>query len=205
MKVGFILECQLGGCDAIIYKSIAQKLCAKLQIEKPETLINKKRVIDEGPSVAQTLIDDINCDYVFFIWDRKPRWKDDLGNCNTDTVTLTAELTRLGVNLAKIKFACIDEELESWLIADARGFNAWIQSKTTHALTLLTDNKTRAEQSSPKDRIRNYLRTNYGKWNYNDTKDNVEIFNCLPSLDRARNWNPSFNSLCQAIEQICLE
>jgi hypothetical protein len=203
MKAGLILECQTGGTDSIIYSKVFQKLCAQLTIEKPQTLVNKKRLLEEGPAVAQTLIDFDECDYVFFIWDRKPRWADDLGNCNTDEATLITELTKLNVDLTKVKFACIDEELESWLIADARGFNAWIQSKTTHALRAMDDNKRRAEQSKPKDRIRNYLRANYPAWTYNDSKDDIEIFNNLPSLDRARNWNDSFDNLCQMIEVIC--
>lgn len=205
VKIGLILECQSGGADSTVYPHVINRLCANLRIEKAATLVDKKRLIYEGPAVAQGLIDIDKCDYVFFIWDRKPRWDDKLGNCQTDSDKITASLQHLGVDLNKIVLCCIDEELESWLMCDSRGFMSWIRSKTNHPLPEIGDLKTRAEQSSPKNRIRSYLRSNFGAWKYDDINDNIKIVEHLPDFDRVAKWNNSFAFLKQRIEAICLD
>lgn len=202
MKVGFILECRPGGPDASVYKYVAEKLCPSLVIEKPQTMVNKPRLMEEGPVVAQTLLES-GCEYVFIIWDKKPRWDDPLGNCYTDREALTHSLTLLEVDITKVFLCCIDQMLESWLIADSRGFMSWIRSKTTHALPGIGDHKTSAKQASPKDRITNYLENHYNKWKYNDYQDNIEIVKRLPDFDRAARWNDSFRFLKESIEEIC--
>ena len=56
MKVGFILECRPGGPDVSVYRYVAEKLCPSIVIEKPQTMVNKPRLMEEGPVVAQTLL-----------------------------------------------------------------------------------------------------------------------------------------------------
>lgn len=202
MKAGLILECRTGGPDAIIYKYVANEICKKLKIEKPETLVNKKRLIEEAPIVTETLIES-GCDYVFIIWDRKPRWEDKAGNCITDKATLTKGMNALGLDLSKIFLCCIDEMLESWLIADKRGVNNWIKSKTTHALPDFGDHKDKANQTAPKDRIKNYLKQHFNKWKFNDYDDNIDIVKALPDFNRAARWNDSFRYFLECVEQIC--
>jgi hypothetical protein len=203
MKVGLILECQPGGADSTVYPYVIKRICNKLNIEKAETLVHKKRLINEGPEVAQGLIEIDKCDYVFFIWDRKPRWEDKLGNCQTDSDKITASLNRLGVDMNKIGLCCIDEELESWIICDSRGFMEWIRSKTNHPLPEIGDHKKKTEQSTPKNRIKNYLKNYYPTWNYNDIKDNIKIVERLPDFERAARWNTSFGFLKERVEAIC--
>src|SRR3978361_328893 len=137
MKIGMILECQPAGPDAAVYPYVAKELCEDLEIEKPETLINKQRLMNEAPEVAQTLLQS-GCDLVFIIWDKKPRWGEG-GNCETDTAALTPALTQLGVKMPRIRLCCIDEMMESWIIADSWGFMSWIRSKTNHALPNIGD------------------------------------------------------------------
>jgi hypothetical protein len=201
MKIGFILECQPGGSDATVYKYVAQRLCPALEIEKPQTLINKPGVFNEGPAVIQTLLAG-GCDYVFVIWDRKPRFLLP-GNCQTDIQTFTDSLNQLNINTAQVVICCIDEMLESWLIADGRGFDRWLQLKTTHRLANFGDHQSRAEQSDPKNRIRSFLRDNYGVWKYNESEDNLEIVKHLPDFNRAARLNDSFRAFKEKIEEIC--
>jgi hypothetical protein len=201
MKIGLILECRPGGPDADVYKYVAERLCKKFEIDKPKTLIDKKSLIQEAPEVAQTLIAD-GCQHVFIIWDKKPRWGDG-GDCTTDNAALTNGLNQLGVNMNQIKLCCIDEMMESWLIADSRGFMAWIRSKTNHKLPEIGDHKTKAEQTSPKDRIKNYLKANYGKWKYNDYDDNLHIVKNFPDFDRTANRNTSFKFFKESVQLIC--
>lgn len=201
MKVGFILECTLGGPDAVIYPYVAAQLCNALEIEKPETLKDKKSLLKEAPLVTQTLFES-GCDKVFIIWDRIPRWGIG-GNCESDKEKLMKELTNLKVNTANVYFCCIEEMLESWLIADGDGVTNWINSKTTHKIKPFPDHKNIQAQSSPKEKISAYLKANFGKWKYNDYTDNFGILKHLPSYDKAAKWNPSFAEFVDSINQIC--
>src|SRR5947209_3667350 len=100
MKVGFILECKLNGPDAVIYPYLARKFCPSIEIEKPKTLNNKAFVMSDGPEVAKTLLDN-GCDYVFFIWDRLPKFNG-TGRCEDDKAKVEAGLKLLKVNQEKV-------------------------------------------------------------------------------------------------------
>ena len=204
MKIGMILECSLSGPDVAVYKYVANKLCPTLEIAKPITKGDKKTLIAEAALEAKTLL-DTGCNKVFIIWDRMPRWKEDVkGNCETDQAALAKSLEQLGVNLKHIYLCCIDEMMESWLIADSRGFMTWIRSKTDHKLKDIGDRKAKDEQTSPKQRIENYLRDNYGKWKYCDYNDNLPIVKNLPDFERVSSYNSSFRYFKESIERICV-
>jgi hypothetical protein len=201
MKIGFILECTLGGPDAVIYPYVAKRLCDALEIEKPETLKDKKSLIQEAPLVAQTLLEN-GCDKVFIIWDRIPRWNIP-GNCETDKEQIAEGLNNLEVPPVQVFLCCIDEMLESWLIADGDGITKWINSKTTHKIKAFPDHKTKQDQAAPKDRIKNYLRDNFNKWKYNDFEDNIDIIKSLSDYKKAAKLNPSFGEFVQLVNEIC--
>src|SRR4051794_5793561 len=100
MKIGFVLECSPKGPDADIYPWLAIRFCPELEIVKPETLLNKYRVMNEAPLVAQTLLND-GCDYVFIIWDRMPKWGG-TGKCEEHISSLEDGIIQLGVNRERI-------------------------------------------------------------------------------------------------------
>src|ERR1700736_6385447 len=118
MKIGFVLECTLNGPDSQIYPWVAQKICPHLEIAKPETLGNKENVIQDGPIVAQTLLED-GCDFVFIIWDRIPKWGT-TGKCEDHIKSLQQGIEKLGIDEKKIILCCIDEMLESWMIVNGQ-------------------------------------------------------------------------------------
>jgi len=201
MKVGFILECTPQGPDAAIYPYLAKLFCEDLEIQKPKTLVNKANVMEQGAEVAQVLL-QTGCDYVFIIWDRMPKWGG-TGRCEEHIATLETRLQQIGVDKTKIFLCCISDMLESWLIADGRGIDTWLASKTNHPMPGFGDHKTAAEQTSPKDRIKNYLRANYGKWKYNDFENNFDIVKHIPEFGRVANWNDSFRVFKNNVEAIC--
>ena len=201
MKVGFILECTPQGPDAAIYTYLAKHFCNDLEILKPETLSSKAGVMEQGAEVAKTLL-DTGCDYVFIIWDRMPKWGG-TGRCEDHIATLENSLQQVGADRTKIFLCCISDMLESWLIADGRGIDAWIASKTNHAMPGFGDHKTAAEQTNPKDRIKNYLREHFGKWKYNDFENNFDILKHIPEFSRVANWNDSFRFFKERVEAIC--
>ncbi|MFN7748225.1 MAG: hypothetical protein ACK51D_05710 [Cyclobacteriaceae bacterium] len=201
MKVGFILECTPQGPDAAIYTYLAKHFCNDLEILKPETLSSKAGVMEQGADVAKTLL-DTGCDYVFIIWDRMPKWGG-TGRCEDHIATLENSLQQVGADRAKIFLCCISDMLESWLIADGRGIDAWIASKTNHPMPGFGDHKTPATQTSPKERIKSYLQQNFPKWKYKDFENNFDILKHIPEFSRVANWNDSFRFFKERVEAIC--
>ena len=200
MKAGFILECQPKGPDADIYPYLAKQFCPGMEVEKPETLGNKNNVMNDGPLVAKTLL-ETGCDHVFIIWDRMPKWGG-TGKCEDHISELEEGLTRLEVDKTKVVMCCISEMLESWLIADGRGVDNWLATKTDRKIKGFGDH-TEKEQTGPKDRIKKHLREHYGKWTYNDYQDNFAIVKHLPDFERAAKWNKSFGDFKGHVERIC--
>ncbi len=197
MKIGFVLECSPKGPDADIYPYLAKNIfCPNLDITKPETLVNKQRLINEGPLVAQTLIDD-GCDYVFIIWDRIPRWGGS-GRCNEHIALLEDGLTQLAVNRAKVILCCISDMLESWMIVNGQFITNYFQQFSTKPLQYFGDNKDTASQSDPKNRIKKY------NGRYNDYTDNFKIVKLIDDFDMHARWNNSFNFFRESVKGICI-
>ena len=99
--------------------------------------------------------------------------------------------------MTKVIMCCIDEMLESWLIADGRGVTNYFQS-LNHQSPKFDDHKTRAEQTAPKQRLEAY------NGRYNEYKDNLGILHGLnKDYSRAAKWNDSFGEFVNAVQQIC--
>lgn len=197
MRIGFVLECTPQGPDADIYPYVTRKICPGLTISKPETLRNKQNVMNEGPLVALTLL-ETGCDYVFIIWDRMPRWGG-TGRCTEHKAQLEAGLAQFGVDQSRVFLCCIDEMLESWIVADGRGITAYFQSLTTHNVGTFADCKKPSQQTSPKERIERF------NGRYNDFTDDFKIVKCMPEFNRPAQRNASFRHFKESVEQICVE
>jgi len=195
MKVGFVLECSPKGPDADIYPYLAKIFCQNLELAKPETLINKQRLMNEAPLVAQPLISD-GCDYVFIIWDRMPKWGGS-GKCDEHVAILEQGLVQLNVNRAQIILCCISDMLESWIIINGQYITQYFQQFSPKPLQSFGDNKDRASQFDPKNRIKKYN----GK--YNDYTDNFKIVQLINDFSMHARWNDSFKFFKESIEFIC--
>lgn len=191
MKAGMILECTPQGPDAKIYPHVLKTLCPGMEVEKPKTMTNKKRLVEDGPEVTQVLL-ETGCDVVFIIWDKMPKWGG-TGKCADGEGELTKALTALGVDLQKVVLCCIDEELESWIVADGRGITTYFQGKTTHKLPKFLN----SGPSNPKVRIKKY-------WDsYLDFEHNWPIVQAMPDFNRAAKNNKSFGAFCSAVMNWC--
>lgn len=196
MKVGFVFECQPKGSDEQVYTYVAKELCNNLDIQ-PENISsmgNKKALIEECAGDVSVMLAN-GCEYVFIVWDRIPKWGGS-GVCADHQAELTANLQKENINIAQIIFCCIDEMLESWLIADGRGVTDYFK-KFDNRSPVFPDNKTRAEQTSPKNRIKKH------NGRYNESVDNIGIVKSLPDFTRAAQWNGSFRHFKENVEQIC--
>jgi len=198
MKVGFVFECQDQGPDEVLYTQVAKDLCNNFEIsqENISPLGNKHAVINDSTLDVVTMFKN-GCEYVFIVWDRMPKWKDGTGKCDDDKSTLKKNLTGAGVNMDKVIMCCIDEMLESWLIADGRGVTNYFQNINRQS-PKFDDHKTRAEQAAPKERLSAY------NGRYNEYKDNLGILKGLnKDYSRAARWNKSFGEYVDAVNRIC--
>jgi hypothetical protein len=196
MKVGFVLECSPKGPDADIYPYLAGEIfCPKVEVAKPETLVNKENVMNDGPLVAQTLIAD-GCDYVFILWDRMPKWGGS-GNCDKDIAILENGLARLTVNREQVILCCISDMLESWMIINGKFITQYFQQFSPKQLQAFGDNKDKASQFKPKERITKY------NGRYNDYTDNFKIVKLIDDFSMHARWNDSFKFFKENVERIC--
>jgi len=198
MKVGFVFECQDQGPDELLYTQVAKDLCNNFEIsqENISPLGNKHAVINDSALDVQTMFEN-GCQYVFIIWDRMPKWQSGTGKCADDIATLSAKLSTVGVDLSKVFMCCIDEMLESWLIADGRGVTNYFQ-KINPQNPKFDDRKTQSKQTAPKQQLESY------NGRYNEYKDNFGILKGLNGdYSRAAKWNSSFGEFVNAINQIC--
>jgi hypothetical protein len=201
MKIGFVLECSLNGPDATIYPDVLKKLCGEAYFLKPKTLGNKRELLSEGHIWVQEFLNQ-GCDYVFMIWDRKPGWGGN-ANCDEDKQTIMANLNLLNVPVAKVRLCCIDEMLESWLIADSRGINQLVEKLAhPHPTLPMADNKSNAEQADPCNKISRHFKQNKLR-GFTSFIHSKLIYEYLSDLVKARKWNVSFNEYCIFIEEIC--
>ncbi len=195
MKIGFILECSPKGPDADIYPYLAGKFCDKLTIAKPETLVNKKNVMNEGPLVAKTLLDS-GCDYVFIIWDRLPKWGG-TGNCDDHTAEIHKGLSIQGVDIGRVFCCCIKDMLESWMIGDGAVITRYFQSFTNHKQDSFPDYKSAAEQAKPEEKLSRYNNR------YNKFTDNFAIVKTITDFKKLAQRNESFKHFKESVEAIC--
>ena len=196
MKVGFVFECQPKGSDEQVYTYVAKQLCNTLDIQ-PENISsmgNKKALIEECATDVAIMLAN-GCKFVFIIWDRLPKWGG-TGSCTDHKAELTRNLQREDINLNQIIFCCIDEMLESWLIADGRGVTVYFKGFNSRSPDF-PDHKTVPEQTSAKLKITKH------NGRYNETTDNIGIVKALPNFDRAAQRNPSFDAFKNFVHQIC--
>lgn len=124
MKLGLVLECDVGGPDELVLTCMARRLLPDISVQCA-SLGSKKQVFLKGPEAAEQLATASACDLVLIIWDLKPYWEEALANtCKAEVADLRTKLNGLHEKVkAKIELICLTWELETWLIADDRAIN----------------------------------------------------------------------------------
>lgn len=71
-----VLECSAGGPDKYVYPYLVEVYCKSIQSKDIEidTQTNKKLLIENISDSVDLLINQLNCDKVFIIWDLHPGW-----------------------------------------------------------------------------------------------------------------------------------
>ena len=127
MRIGFIFECGPAGADQQVCEYLARQLRPEVT-PISRTLDNKPRLIQECGAVAAALLKE-GCERVLIVWDLHPAWPNERKPCRkVEREAIVSSLGRAGVVNAPVFLVCIEQELESWLLADERKISAYLST-----------------------------------------------------------------------------
>jgi len=189
MSIGMIFECGPQGAD----KQVCEYLASQLRPGKKlisRTLDNKLRLLAEAASVAKELLAD-GCERVLVIWDLRPAWPDKKGKpCRAaERQSLLNDLHTQGLHGQPVYLICVEQELESWLLADETKLEAFL-STASHAYEVPRIRKP-DHSPQPKAVIGNHFKAARG-WRYEDRVHAVKVLRAgpldLPRLRRSSSF-----------------
>jgi hypothetical protein len=148
MKVGFIVESGPEGPEVDVIPFLANLVDQSLEVDKPVSLGDKDKLRrDCGPWVKKLL--DRGCERVLIVWDLMPDWGEYEGRgCrHDDKEQVASSLARAGLNSTdpRIKVVCIEQMLESWVLADNMAVSEFISTP---------EHRIQVPKSKAPDRIR---------------------------------------------------
>ena len=131
-KVGFIFECGPQGADKQVCEYLAKQIRTGI-IPVSRTLDNKPNLLSDAGKVAAELLAD-GCERVLIIWDLRPAWPDkkDKTCRKIEREAITDAVNKAGLAGRPVYLVCIEQELESWLLADETKISAHL-STSAHA------------------------------------------------------------------------
>ena len=136
MTIGLILECGPQGADKLVCEYLAAHIRPGVKVSS-RTLNNKKDLLQDAGKVAAQLLKD-GCRCVLIVWDLRPAWPDKNDKpCRADErrqILKTLADARVSVG-APVHLVCIEQELESWLLASHRAISAHL-STAAHAYSV---------------------------------------------------------------------
>lgn len=189
-NIGMVFECGPQGADKQVCEYLAGHLRPGLRI-KSRTLDNKDNLLRDAGKVAAQLLKD-GCTCVLVIWDLRPAWPDKKDKpCRRDErQALLARLTEAGLPAhAPVYLVCIEQELESWLLANERAIGALL-SRPTHVYDV-PKVKVPDAVPQPKAAMVKHFDSARG-WRYDDKIDALRILRAsevdLPRLRRSASF-----------------
>jgi len=132
MKLGLVLECDVGGPDERVLTCFARRLVPNIKVE-PVALGDKPTIFSKGVETAQRLVETNGCDLVLIVWDLKPflQGPPPATHCIDEAEVLRQRLVALKpATRVKIRLLCLTWELETWFIADAKAVSAYLSTGT---------------------------------------------------------------------------
>lgn len=131
--IGMIFECGPQGADKQVCEHLVRHIRDDIRI-KSRTLDNKNNLLRDAGKVAAQLLRE-SCTCVLVLWDLRPAWPDKKHKpCRHDErQALLACLAEAEVPAgAPVYLICIEQELESWLLANERAISDLL-STPSHA------------------------------------------------------------------------
>ncbi len=184
MKIGMIFECGPQGADKLVCEYLGSHIRGEVEFSSI-TLDNKANLMrDAGKTAAKLLADGCCC--VLIVWDLRPAWDIKKKLCRrNESETVLASMQTAGVGAtAPVHLICIEQELESWLLADEGAISKCL-STTAHKYPVDCIRKPDCVMQ-PKAALINHFRKARGL-RYDDKVDAIRVLRAAPiNLPRLR-------------------
>lgn len=185
MKIGFIFECGPQGADKQVCEYLAGKLLPGVECVS-RTLDHKANLLKDAGRVAAALLAG-GCERVLIVWDLRPAWPDKKHKLcrRIERAALLELLDKIGITDQPVFLVCIEQELESWLLADERKLAEYL-STPAHQYTVPRVRRPDRDKQ-PKAMVINHFKAARG-WRYDDKVHAMRVISCgEPDWDRLRN------------------
>ena len=188
--IGMVFECGPQGADKQVCEYLAKTILPGVAI-KSRTLDNKDNLLRDAGKVAAQLLKD-GCACVLIVWDLRPAWPDKKTKpCrHAERLAVLQRLNEAAVAPDDgVYLVCIEQELESWLLANERAASALL-STPTHAYTVP---RTKAPDlvMQPKAALIEHFKKARA-WRYDDKVDALRVLKAavvdLPRLRRSTSF-----------------
>ena len=173
MSIGLIFECGPQGADKLVCEYLARAIRPGVELSS-RTLDNKENLLRDAGRVAAQFLKD-GCQCVLVVWDLRPSWPDTKKKpCRAaERQQVLQSLAQAGLSIhAPVYLVCVEQELESWVIACDHAINAHL-STPAHAYTAKQFKKPDRERQ-PKALMINHFKTARG-WVYEDRADAIKV------------------------------
>ncbi|RYD99427.1 MAG: hypothetical protein EOP54_04195 [Sphingobacteriales bacterium] len=183
MKIGFILECGPQGADLKVCKNLVGRIRPADEFVAI-TLDNKPKLISGCGEAAKQLIKS-GIETIYIIWDLFPDWRDDRTRpcMKEDRDNVFNSLNAAQVPLDRVHLVCIEQELESWLIADGRAISTFLSRPTHHVK--IKDSKSPDTVQNPKKYLTKHFSQN-GKGLYTDYMHAEKLVALIPDFQKLK-------------------
>jgi len=183
MKLGLVLECDMGGPDELVLICLARRLNPAATI-LPVALGSKEQVFLRGVDVARELVEVSACDRVLIVWDLKPYWqKAATRTCEAEADELRQKIaTTKSSTAANISLLCLTWELETWLIADSRAVNKHLSTGPHVPMFHCSKPLSKTDPKAYLDRECKKYRGRYQR--YVDVREAIQIARHIPDTKR---------------------
>lgn len=173
MTIGLIFECGPQGADKQVCEYLAKAIRPGVA-STSKTLDNKENLLRDAGRVAAQMLKD-GCHFVLIIWDLRPSWPDKKERpCRAaERQQVLNSLTSAGLPpTAPIYLVCIEQELESWVIACDHAIAAYLSTQA-HPYQAKQYKKPDRERQ-PKALMNNHFKDARG-WVYEDHADAIRV------------------------------
>ena len=128
MTIGFVFECGPQGADKQVCEYLTSELKLGTKIVS-RTMDNKLKLLAGAAGVAKQLLAE-GCERVLIVWDLRPAWPDKKDKpCRAkECQTLLDALQKEGLQNAPVFLVCIEQELESWLLASEHAISTFLST-----------------------------------------------------------------------------
>lgn len=189
-KVGFIFECGLKGADVQVCEYLATQVRPDIT-PVSRTLDNKENLLRDAGKVAAALLAD-GCERVLIVWDLRPAWPDKKHKpCRrAERLAVLDAVAKAGVAGRPVFLVCVEQELESWLLADEAKISAYL-STAAHPYNKVDRCKSPDRVPNPKAVMMNHFRIAKG-CRYEDRTHAIKIMTTGDTDFRKLRRSPSF-------------